>query len=79
MSTLKTFLIKAENGREAVMRLPVDQYGGITRKGYQMVRTRFFDGSINRSFGVAYLINLEYFSDGKALAKAIENYNNGII
>ncbi len=45
MTKTQTFLIKTDTNKEAVMRLPVDKYGGITMKAREAIRKRFYDGS----------------------------------
>jgi len=63
----QTFLVKTENEKEAVMRLPVNVHGGITPKGFKIVRSRFNDG-------LRYALNLEAFSSGRDLAAAVTKY-----
>lgn len=79
MARQKVFLIRAELGRtgalkECVMRLPVDRYNGITHKGMQMVRDRFFDGTTQMQGSLRYAVCLEAYSDGHSIAEAIKNY-----
>jgi len=79
MTRQKTFLIRAELGRsgvlkECVMRLPVDQNGGITNKGRQAIRSRFFDGSTQTPGSMQYALNLEAFSNGHDITAAIKKY-----
>ena len=64
----------ADSGREAVMRLPVDRYGGITPKGYTTIRARFYDGAEQKQHGLKYAVCLEAFSTGKDLQEAIKSY-----
>jgi hypothetical protein len=73
------FLIKADNGKEAVMRLPVDRYQGITAKGHQIIRQRFYDGSAKVYHGLKYALNLEAFTNGEDLMQALSNYQKSII
>ncbi len=84
MTTQKVFLIRAELGRtgtlkECVMRLPVDRYSGITSKGHQMIAQRFFDGTTQTPGRYKYALNLEAFSNGADLGKAIESYQKNKI
>lgn len=79
MTKQKVFLIRATLGqsnmlRECVMRLPVDRHNGITNKGMQMVRQRFFDGTTQMPGSLRQAVCLESFSDGHSIVKAIENY-----
>jgi hypothetical protein len=75
----QTFLIRADNGRECVMRLPVDKYGGITAKGFKVTQARFYDGATNTTHGLQYALNLEAFSTSDALLEAIIKYKQHII
>ena len=72
MTKLTTFLIRADNDAEAIMRLPVNRYGSITPKGTTAIRNRFFDGST--SHYARYVLNLEAFSTGQNLKDAIDSY-----
>jgi 3-deoxy-D-arabino-heptulosonate 7-phosphate (DAHP) synthase len=76
---LQTFLVRADNDRECVMRLPVDRYGGITLNGYKAIRRRFCDGSTDIEHGLKYAINLEAFNSGHNIAAAIEKYYQNTI
>jgi hypothetical protein len=74
MTKQSVFLIRADNDRECVMKLPVNRYGGITSKGFAQVRSRFYDGTTATQHGLKYALNLEAFSSGHNIAKAIEQY-----
>lgn len=79
MTTQRTFLIRATSGKEAVMRLPIDRYGGITHKGREKVEQRFYDGSTNKKHGVQYALCLEAFNSADDLIHALNKYNKNII
>lgn len=84
MTTKKLFLIKAEIGRsgeikECIMRLPVDQYGGITSKGHREIAQRFFDGATSTPGQMKYALCLEVYSNAKDLMGALENYQSNKI
>lgn len=64
---LNTFLVKAENGREAVMRLPTGKYGTITHKAFDMCRARLGDKA-------RYFLNLEAFNSADVLIEALNKY-----
>ena len=70
----QTFLIRADNEREAVMRLPVNGHGGITHKGFEQIHARFYDGATETTHGMKYALNLEAFSNGRDLTEAIRRY-----
>ncbi len=70
----KTFLIKATSGREAVMRLPIDRYGGFTTKAHKLIQQRFYEGSTDTHHGVQYALCLEAFTTGDSLAAALHKY-----
>jgi hypothetical protein len=76
---LKVFLIRADNDKEAVMRLPVDQYGGITHKGMQLIGKRFYDGSTGKTHWLKYAVCLEAFTNGEDIIQAIESYYSNTI
>lgn len=79
MTKLNLFLIKATSGREAVMKLPIDRYGGITHKGFELVRKRFHDGSTDTYHGLKCALNLEACCNADSLGKALVNYQKNII
>lgn len=79
MAKQGVFLIRADSGRECVMRLPVGKYGGITTKAYQIIRRRFYECATDTQHGLKYALNLEAFSNGRDLAEAISKYNNGVL
>ena len=72
-----TFLIKASNNKEAVIRLPVNRYGGITTKGIKLVQARF--STPEKINGLKYALNLETFSSGASLMEAISRYQKNIL
>jgi hypothetical protein len=74
MSKQQLFLIRADDEREAVMRLPVNRYGGITQKAFDAIHRRFYDGASNTHHNMRYALNLEAFSNGRNLVEAIEKY-----
>lgn len=71
---MKTFLIRADNDRECIMRLPVNRYGGITHKGFTIIHNRFYDGATGTTHSLKYALNLEAFSNGHDLSDAIKKY-----
>lgn len=71
----QTFLVMVESGQEAVMRLPVGtRYGNITRKGFEMVAQRFYNGSTGQSSRMQSVINLEAYNSAESLMSAIRKY-----
>ncbi len=70
----QTFLIKTDNDKEAVMRLPINRYGSFTPKAIKTIRERFYDGSERKYDNWRYVINLEAYSNGHDISKAIEKY-----
>jgi len=63
----QTFLIRADNGKEAVFRLPVGKYGSLTPTAFKTVRTRL-------NGGMKYALNLEALSNGRDIQEAIRRY-----
>lgn len=61
------------------MRLPVDQYGGITYKGHQLIGQRFYDGITGQSGRMQYALCLEAYTTGENLQKALVDYQNNTI
>lgn len=74
---INTFLIRASNNEEAVMRLPVNTHGGITPKGFKIVRERF--SVLDKVSSLQYALNLEAFSNGESLVRAIEKYQKNTL
>lgn len=79
MTKTQTFLIKTNQGKECVIRLPINQYGGITRRGFDIIGKRFFDGITGKRGQLKYVLNLEAYSNGEDLSKALEKYHKNII
>jgi len=81
MTKLTIFMIKAGNGKEAVMRLPVNRHGGITPKGFKMACARFYDTTNTdpRHNSLKYALNLEAYGSAQALMGALANYQKNII
>ena len=79
MKKLTLFLIKADNGKEALMRLPVNAHGGITPKGFSLVRARFYDGIMKVNHGLKYALNLEAYGSADSLISALQDYKKNII
>lgn len=79
MTKLTLFMIKAGNGKEAVMRLPVNRFGGITPRGFKMVQDRFSNRDTGDIQGLKYALNLESYGSAEALMGALENYRKNII
>lgn len=74
------FLVKATNGMEAVMRLPVGtRYGSLTRKAFDLISKRFYDGVADTRGQLAYAVNLEAYSNADDLISALESYKQGNI
>lgn len=76
---LNTFLIKATSGREGIMRLPIDRYGGMTTKAHKMIEQRFYDGATSTPGSMKYALNLEAFTSADSLMQALEHYKNDTI
>ncbi len=70
--TYQLELVKAKNGREAVMRLPVRKHGLLSPKAFQLVRERLGDG-------LQYSLNLEAFSSADSLMEALKAYKKNEI
>lgn len=70
----QTFLVKATNGKEAVMRLPVGKYGAITQKAFDAISQRFYDGVTDTRGQLQYAVNLEAYSNADDLIFALESY-----
>lgn len=75
----KTFLIRDKKGREAIMRLPVNQYGGVTHKAHEMIGQRFYDGTTGERGRMQYALCIEAYSTGENLIKALQDYQKNII
>ena len=70
---LVTYLVKTTEGKQAVMRLPVDKYGSFTHKAFDMISTRFYDGLADTRGQLQYAINLEAYNDADDLIHALED------
>lgn len=79
MTKINTFLIKANNDKETIMRLPVGRYGAITPKALKMIRSRFYDGSTDTQHSMKYALNLEAFSSADTLSQALKNYQKNVL
>lgn len=79
MTTQKLFLVKAANGREATVRLPVGRYGGITPKGFKAIRERLGNGPERDGGGLRYALCLEAFHSAADLTAALESYKRNVI
>ena len=61
------------------MRLPVNNHGSITQKGFEIIHARFYDGATKTTHGMKYAINLEAFSSGHDIAEAIRKYYQNVL
>lgn len=75
----KVFLIKTDHNRECVMRLPVNTYGGITTKGFKIVRDRFYDAATDTRHTTRYALCLEAYSSADDLIRALGDYKKNKI
>lgn len=62
----KLFLIKTKDGKEAMMRSPVGKHDLFTPKAFMMIKARL--GTFQ------YALDIEAYSDGESLLKALKNY-----
>jgi hypothetical protein len=70
---IQTFLVKTTTAKQAVMRLPVGKYGVLTRKAFDMISTRFYDGVADTRGQLQYAVNLEAYSNADDIISALQD------
>ena len=72
--TTKLYLIKATNGKEAMLRLPTKVDGSLTPKAFVLVGNRFYDSTTGIRHGIEKALCIENFSSSEKLSMALEDF-----